>query len=175
MNILITGLPGVGKTTLVKQIIALSDMDWGGFFTEDIRERNSRVGFKIIATDGTSGTLAHIHHHSLCKVGKYRVNLHDLDAVATAAIERALHQKKSIVMDEIGKMELFSEKFRNVVQLALNSPLVVLATITAAKIAFVDQIKRRSDIIIVELQADNRKILKTMILDLLARQGEKDV
>jgi len=175
MNFFITGKPGIGKTTLVRNIVAQTNLQWAGFYTQEIRENENRVGFEIIGLNGETGILAHINHHSKFRVGKYKVSLYDLETVGVAAIEQALMERRPILIDEIGKMELISDKFKTVVKRALTATQVVLGTITMADLSFVNQIKRRTDVIVAELTADNRNILQTMILDFLQEQGIKYV
>ncbi|MDZ7262785.1 MAG: NTPase [candidate division KSB1 bacterium] len=142
INILLTGKPGVGKTTLIQRILRISKLKPGGFYTQEIRERNARVGFEIITLSGQRGILSHINVKSPYRVGKYRVHLEDLDRVAVVEIWRALREEELVVIDEIGKMELFSEKFKQAVLAALNSEKPVLGTIMLGSTAFVDTIKR---------------------------------
>lgn len=74
-HILLTGKPGIGKTSVIKKILPLVGMNAGGFFTEEIRVMERRMGFRIVTLDGTDGILAHIECNSNYKVGKYRVDL----------------------------------------------------------------------------------------------------
>ena len=59
-NILLTGLPGSGKTTLIRNV--LSELPgWircAGFFTAEVREGRERTGFEIVTLDGCKGPLA---------------------------------------------------------------------------------------------------------------------
>jgi nucleoside-triphosphatase len=57
-NLLLTGYPGSGKTTVIMRLLALGDFDAGGFYTEEIREGNTRTGFKIVTLGGEEATLA---------------------------------------------------------------------------------------------------------------------
>ena len=128
-NIFVTGKPGCGKTTLIIDVLKDLDLDAGGFYTEEIREEGKRVGFKIKTLNKKEGVLAHIKFKSKYQVGKYKVNLKDLEEIGVSALEKAVKEKKVVLIDEIGKMELFSEKFKRVVLKALNSENKVLGTI----------------------------------------------
>ena len=89
-NILLTGVPGVGKTTLVRRVLAEIDVKIGGFYTEEIRERGKRVGFSIKTFEGRTGILAHVNHKGPHRVGKYAVNIEDLEQIAAESVVSAL-------------------------------------------------------------------------------------
>ena len=162
-NIFITGKPGCGKTTLIKEISEKLKSKIFGFYTEEIREKGKRVGFKIKTLNKKEGILAHIKFKSKYQVGKYKVNLKDLEEVGVGALEKAIEKKKIILIDEIGKMELFSEKFKKVVLKALNSENKVLGTIMLKRDPFCDQIKQRKDIKIFYLERENFQKIKKEI------------
>ncbi len=57
-NILLTGLPGCGKTTVVRHVVELlKARRLAGFYTEELREHGQRVGFAAVGTHGQSATL----------------------------------------------------------------------------------------------------------------------
>jgi len=113
MKILLTGGPGIGKTTIIKKWISEIYKEAGGFYTEEIREKGKRIGFKIKTINGKEGILSKIGSGKH-NVGKYTVNIDIFEEIGVKALEDALKNKevKYIVIDEIGKMELFSEKFK---------------------------------------------------------------
>ena len=157
-NLLITGPPRCGKTTLIKKISIHPTFlgKAGGFITEEIREKGDRVGFQIISyPEGKQGILARKGIPSSYRLGSYGVNLQDLESIGCEAIEKALSSGHIIIVDEIGKMELFSKKFRNILYQALDSPQKVLATIMERRNEFADMIKGRKDVIIQNLSRMN--------------------
>jgi len=124
-NILLTGPPGAGKTTLIMRVIEkIKNMGVGGFYTEEIREKGVRTGFKILTLDGNEGILSHVDHDSRVRVGRYRVNIDDLENIAVKSILDSLG-KDTIIIDEVGRMELVSEKFRDAVMKALDTGRVL--------------------------------------------------
>ena len=159
---MITGPPRCGKTTLILRIIQdsfLSDKV-GGFITEEVREKGERIGFKIISLpDNKEGLLARKDFSSPYRVGKYGVHLEDLENTGCAAIEDAIRSEKAVIVDEIGKMELFSEKFKNSLVKALDSPLKVLASVMERKNEFANRIKRRSDVTVARLDRSNFNVV----------------
>ena len=80
INILITGTPGIGKTTLVKKIAAkLQPLHPVGFYTGEIREGGERKGFSLTALDGRESILSHVDIISPHRVGKYGVDVAGFD------------------------------------------------------------------------------------------------
>jgi nucleoside-triphosphatase len=161
---LLTGKPGVGKTSLIKEFIPLLVGRAGGFYTEEVREHGSRTGFIIRTLDGVTGTLASVRQAGPLRVGRYGVDVKSLDMVGVAAIRAALQTRDVIIIDEIGKMELLSENFRKVMLEALESGRKVLGTILLAHHRHADYIKRRPDVEILELTVHNRDQVKNRIL-----------
>ncbi len=166
-HILLTGKPGVGKTSVVKKIIPLLGVDAGGFYTEEIRELDRRMGFRIATLDGEDGVLAHVDFKSNYRVGKYHVDLDSFERVAIPALERAVKHKSLIVLDEIGKMELFSRKFREVVSKILDSEKSLICVIKENGDVFTEEIKKRKDVILITVNYENRESLPEEIFKML--------
>ena len=75
-KLLLTGLPGVGKTTLVRRVVdSLPDLHPAGFYTAEIRERGQRRGFRAVGMDGSEGLLAHVEIPGVHRVGRYGVDV----------------------------------------------------------------------------------------------------
>jgi len=114
-NLLISGLPRCGKTTLVKQISdaqSLSDRI-KGFITEEIREKGERVGFKIISLpEREEGFLARKGFSSPYWVGAYGVNIAHLEKIGVASIERGLTSGKIILLMKSAKWNFFLKSLR---------------------------------------------------------------
>jgi nucleoside-triphosphatase len=167
-NILISGRPGSGKTTLIMKIVrSLKDKSIGGFYTEEIREGKERVGFRVKTIDGQDDILSHINLKSGPKVSRYRVNMEVIDKLIVGCIEDAIRNRDIVIIDEIGKMEMFSQDFKSAVLKAMDSPKRVLATIPVYSNTFLDHIKARDDVEIFNLNVDNRDRLLEEILEIL--------
>jgi nucleoside-triphosphatase len=165
-NVLLEGEPGVGKTTLLCSIAErISHLGIGGFYTQEIREKGRRVGFRVETFSGESGILSHVKFNTGPKVGKYRVDLPSFEKIGVAGLKRALSEASVILIDEIGKMELFSERFKEIVSQCLDSEKVVLATIMSHSHPFVDRLKRRSDVEIIEVTMENRSQLESALVE----------
>ncbi len=172
--LLLTGRPGIGKTTVIRAVVSQWGAQAGGFYTEEVRERGRRTGFRLITLDGQRGTLASVDTPGPYRVGRYGVNLQELEQIGVAALRRAVDQwnVSLIVIDEIGKMELFSRAFRDAVQAALVSSKPILATIMAASHPWADAIKARSDVLLVEVTQENRQRLPEQIVRWLKSEQE---
>ena len=166
-NIFITGLPGCGKTSLVIAILKELKLNASGFYTEEIREKGTRKGFKIITLDGREGILAHVNVKSPYQVSKYKVNIEDLEKLGVKSILDTLNQNKVIIIDEVGKAEMYSEKFKKAVEAALDSKNKILGTIMLKPNPFCDKIKRRQDTKVFYLMKENFKEIKEEIINLL--------
>lgn len=167
MNYLLAGHPGVGKTTIIKKLIEKLKLPAGGFYTEEIREDNMRMGFAIVTLSGSKGVLAHRNFKSRYKVGGYGVGIYTLNRIGVKEIQMCLVEKKVIVIDEIGKMELLSPQFQEVVWKALESDNPVLGTITLARHPFAEKVKARDDVKIYEVTKENQdEVLKTLTKEL---------
>jgi nucleoside-triphosphatase len=164
-KVLLTGRPGCGKTTLIKRVVNELVLPAGGFYTEEIRERRRRVGFKIVTLEGKEAVLAHVDFKTAQCVGKYRLDLAGLETVGIEALRTALRARQLVVIDEIGPMEIRSRIFCDVVNEALDSGAPILGTITARPFPFTDTIKKRPDVTMIEVRSENRERLVSELSD----------
>lgn len=168
-KILITGSPGVGKTTLIRELSkALRDDHPVGFYTEEIREAGVRKGFTLISLDGTKGLLAHQGIRSPYRVGKYGVDVRGLDDFLDL-IPWHDPSARLVLIDEIGKMECLSDKFRKIVSGLFDSEKRVIATIARKGGGLIAQIKAREDIRLFEVTLKNRDELLPEILKAMGK------
>ena len=162
---LITGKPGVGKTTLVQKIIKrMRSVNMAGFYTAEIRSKGSRLGFELQGLNGECRTLAHVEIDSQHRVGRYGVNKDGFEEFLTT-LDLLNMDLELIVIDEIGKMELFSNRFRTLVCDALNSDKQVLVSIPIKGNEFIREIKQRVDTHLFEVTHGNRDHLPEKIVE----------
>ncbi|RTZ60110.1 MAG: nucleoside triphosphatase [Gammaproteobacteria bacterium] len=174
-KVLITGEPGVGKTTVIKKLVQKLGNRAIGFWTEEVRDKktNKRVGFRIITTEGKSKRFASKTFTSKKLVGSYGVNVKYFEELALPILQKAIDQarrdrRKVIVIDEIGKMELFSRPFRELVrEIFYDDALNVVATIPIRDVhKLVAQIRRLPGVVHIHLTKDNRDFMPDEILKL---------
>jgi len=163
IKIFITGSPGIGKTTLIKKIAASFQDKAAGFYTEEMRNPVSqkREGFLIQSLQGETGFLASTTKKSPFRVGRYCVFLEDLERIGIASIQTGLSKNKIILIDEIGPMELFSEKFRQVLGKGLKAPNSLIATIAEKSLL---QYRETQHVRIIRIDQENRDCLVFEIL-----------
>jgi len=171
MKILITGKPRAGKTTLIKRIYEnLEDekkKEIRGFFTEEIRERGDRVGFYVENFTGQRNIFAHVEIKSNLKVGRYGVDIECFEKIALPEIEEAIKENKILFVDEIGKMELFSERFKKLIKDALDKDLKFLGTVSISPLPFIKEIKQREDVKLYAINFLNRENLFKKIFKII--------
>lgn len=168
--LLLTGVPGSGKTTVVKKVAAaLSDRRIRGFVTTEIRRADRRVGFELSTFAGRKRLLAHVDIDSRYRVGRYGVDVQGLDEIAEEAL--ALDNSAEVyVVDEIGKMECFSVKFCAAMRRVLDSEVPVVATVARRGGGLIAEVKGRADVEIWEVTRANRDEMPEQIVRWLDRE-----
>jgi nucleoside-triphosphatase len=162
-NLFIAGTRGVGKTTLLREVTLSKRDRIGGFYTEHILAGRVQKGFMIRTFDGQDRMLAAKGLKSPHQLGKYGVDLNALENVGVPALKLGLMSKDLIVIDEIGSMEMMSERFRLTLLEALTSTKPVLATIRAAAQPFSDHVKKLSDTQTLVLTKSNYAAVKQQV------------
>ena len=172
MKVLLTGKPGIGKTTVVKKVVEKLKDSVIGFWTEDIRDRTGRrTGFKVITTEGEEVVLASVYMlNTPYTVGRYGVDIDSFEKVVIPVLKKALKVEKVTVIDEIGKMELFSKRFENLVREIFDKKDKILATVPVKNVhPLVKELKERQDCFLIEVTLSNRNSLPEKIIELLNR------
>jgi nucleoside-triphosphatase len=173
-NILITGYPGVGKTTLIRRVAdALDRYHPIGFFTAEIREGGVRKGFELIDFGGKRFVLSHVNFGGRCRVGKYAVDIDRFERYLTTR-NFAGSEGRLVILDEIGKMECFSPVFIDMVEQLMRSDKTVLATISRKGSGAIQRIRERKDAFIAELTTGNRDSLASELIPMIHRSMASD-
>lgn len=152
---LLTGNPGSGKTSLIKQAVAGIRLKVGGFYTEEIRDRGTRLGFRLVTLDGREAVLSHIDFNKQLQIGKYGVDVAALEKVGIPALRQAAAVCDLVIIDEIGKMEMLSPAFREVVSLIIDNGKRMLGTIMLSANPWADAIKRQPGVNLVTVSRVN--------------------
>jgi aminoglycoside phosphotransferase family enzyme/nucleoside-triphosphatase THEP1 len=160
---LLTGQPGTGKTSLIKQALVGLEGTAGGFYTEEIRSQGVRQGFRLVTLDGQEAVLAHTDFDKRFRVGKYGVDVGSLDRVGVSTLRRAADKCDLVVIDEIGKMELLSAAFRETVLAIIGGGKKVLGTIMLHPHPVADSIKRQPQVnLVMVTRAGYRQVLQDL-------------
>jgi nucleoside-triphosphatase len=171
-NILLTGYPGVGKTTFLRTLAEqVRPYRIEGFFTQEIREAGRRLGFQIETFDGKKGVLAHTRFRSPHRVGKYGVDVPAFEQFIEPLLAPLRSTARIFLIDEIGKMECFSNLFVQRLREILDSKRLLVATIARKGPPVISGIKSRPDVKTFEITAANRDSLiltvKSTVISLL--------
>ncbi len=166
-NILLTGHPRVGKTTLLRKILErLGNLALSGFYTEEVSEEGVRVGFRAVTLSGSSAVFAHKDFHTDPKhrLGKYGVRPELLESLVLSHLDPLRKEADLIVVDEIAKMELLSQLFRERLLETLDSTCPTLGTIALKGTGLIKRIQQRPDVQLFTLTRKNRSSLGEEIL-----------
>ncbi|HFC97264.1 MAG TPA: dTMP kinase [Thermosulfurimonas dismutans] len=171
-KVLVHGLPGTGKTTLIERIVQKLPGVKRGFVTREVREGGRRIGFKIYTLDGREAWLAK-KGRGWPQLGKYRVFLEAFEKLALSSLKPDPSAPGPVifVVDEIGKMEIFSEAFRQRIRELLSGPEPLLASVGYGKVPFLEEVLRLEGPIFCEVTPDNRDFLVSRILVEFNRPG----
>lgn len=168
-KILLTGLPGCGKTTAVMKIIdSLGCEKVAGFYTQEIRQNKTRKGFSWKRLDGAEGTLAHINIKGPSRVGKYGVDVAGFENSVVPILDAERTDVELFVIDEIGKMECFSKKFVAVVRRLFASEKSVLATVARKGTGLISEVKKYPNTEMFNLTSAGREKVVAEILQILS-------
>jgi nucleoside-triphosphatase len=171
-NLLLTGAPGCGKTTVLERVAEhLRDLRLAGFLTLELREHGQRVGFEAVGLGGRRAILAHVRFRSTFSVGRYGVEPDRLVPLIEEEVIRQTGAVDAYLIDEIGKMECHCPQFVATMRRLLGGPIPVVVTIALRGGGFIAEVKNRLDVQIVEVTQANRQALPAQIAAWVKERG----
>ena len=163
-HILLTGLPGVGKTTVIKYLVdSLAPYHPDGFFTQEIREDGIRKGFELVTLNGRCQLLSHVNIPGPHRVGRYGVDLAGFEKLLET-LDLRHSPSRVVILDEIGKMECLSPRFTQEVEALLDSSKMMIATVGLKGGGFPATVRNRPDCQVVTVTLSNRSTLASTLL-----------
>jgi nucleoside-triphosphatase len=164
-KILLTGLPGCGKTTAVMRILEkIGDVKAAGFYTEEIRQGDIRKGFRWKRLDGKVGILSHVGIKGNISVGRYGVDVAGFEREVVPVLELNQGDVDLFVIDEIGKMECQSQRFVEAVRKLLAGDKPVVATIALKGGGFISEAKKTAGVGLITMTERNREAVVEQII-----------
>jgi nucleoside-triphosphatase len=166
-NLILISRKWRGRTRVISRLVCelrKSPVRAEGFYTEDILENRKRVGYLTKTLQGESRILAKSDLPSEFCVDRFGVDLQTVETLVVPAIETALRSADLLIMGQIGKMEIASPRFGDITRQALNSPLKVIATVPNYPLKFLNEIRNRPDVLLVEITRENEEFWPEAIL-----------
>lgn len=168
-RILLRGKPGVGKTTIIIKFASkFPHATFQGFYTQEVRLNNTRIGFDVISFDEKKSILARKNIHTPYKVGSYFVDIKSFEEIAIPTITPN-NRSNFFIIDEIGKMECFSKKFINCVKFLFNSEFPVFATIPIYSLPIINEIISNHNVEVIEINLQNRDKICSYLINYIGK------
>ncbi|KAH8390758.1 hypothetical protein KR215_005265, partial [Drosophila sulfurigaster] len=162
---------GIGKTTLVGKIAAnmRNQCTLQGFFTDEVRENNQRIGFDVVTMAGKREILAREKvQGNLPKVGKYSVYVENFEKLALPLLNKSSRPTQLMIIDEVGKMELLSKRFEEAVRMLVLYEQIAIPLHTNKRIGLVEFLKSYPQSRIYTVNHTNRdSLVRTISEDII--------
>jgi nucleoside-triphosphatase THEP1 len=169
MKILLTGRPKSGKSTMLAQLLSGIEPKHG-LFSPEVREREVRIGFDLQDERGKSAILSRTDKPTGYPVGRYFVDLSSLESFIEHLFVYTPEQL--LFIDEIGQMQLYSDRFMDLVRDFIDSPNDFIGTISQVfDHPFIEDLKKREDILFCTVTPENRDALSVVLAEALRHRA----
>lgn len=173
---LITAPSGSGKSTAIQKLINMLGPDnCCGFYAAEILENGARTGFRIQTLSGKTAVLASTSYtDSEYQIAEFGVDIKAFEDLCLPELEDAMApgNDKYLIIDEIGPMQLYSEKYCEALYKVLRSGKNAVATIVYIDSDWTKQFKSDPDAELMVLTEENRDLLPLKLSDLLTKEDE---
>ncbi|HUN08549.1 MAG TPA: nucleoside-triphosphatase [Aggregatilineales bacterium] len=171
---LLTGPPGIGKSTIVQAVIERLGNDAGGFYVRAPWVDGRRDRFELVTLSGETATLALESRASAfpreVDFDVFKVNLDAVEGLAIDTLEVTLTSKKVVIVDELGPMQFVSNRFKQLVWKILTDPSrLVFGTIVERPYPFADDLKKLARVQLIPVTLTNRDALPSQLMAQLQR------
>lgn len=166
-NIFLTGYNGVGKSTLVKQVINEIGVRPGGFFSLGRVEGQSEILIIYPAdnsTDKKDGKVFAIRNN---KCEPWKINVNIFNKYGSRLLEEGLKKRELIIMDELGRFEIKALNFQKKVFKALSDNTPVLGVIKYERNSFLKKIWDNPEVQVFWVDNDNRQEVLYRLISLI--------
>ncbi len=148
-NFLITGSKKIGKTTLIKKVYNTNKINPIGFITLPILKNNIRRGFYY-------HSLFNIQPNDLPIIYDMKTNPEVFMTLGVKTLKMVLKSNNNfVILDEIGRIEKSNECYIKLLNEIFDSNKFVLAALKKEDIIYINQIKVRKDVKIIDLDSDD--------------------
>lgn len=162
--ILLSGEPRVGKTTALKKIIqTIGSEKCVGFFTEEVKVDNNRIGFDCVSLNGERRRIADINYSTDVRIGRYGIDVKGFDDFLKKIFNEK-YKNKILIIDEIGPIQFLSTSFKNKIIDIMSSSNFIVGTIYYKAHTEIDEIKKLHNINIYSLTIENRDSIVNEII-----------
>ena len=168
-NLLVTGEPGVGKSTAVDEAASRlreHGYEVGGLVSPEMRDAEGRTGFRIVdLATGQDAVMAHVDRDEGPSVGKYRVDVDAVDRITEQALTAAREEADVVLVDEIAPMEVESELFVAGVRSCLDVGQPLVGTVhQRSSRGFLGEVKDRDDVTLLEVTEATREAVPAQLV-----------
>lgn len=172
--LLLTGQPGIGKSTIVQAVIERLGEAAGGFYVRAPWVDGRRERFELVTLSGETARLALESRAPAfpreVDFDVFKVNLDAVEGLAIDSLKAALASKKVVIVDELGPMQFVSDRFKYLVWTLLNDPsCLVFGTIVERPYPFADDLKKLARVQLIPVTRANRDALPGQLIDQLQR------